>query len=425
MIAKLVATVPMAREILRQLDSSIATLPADHRPGWTLSHALSKNDENSDNNIWQSRFNEAAFSQPICTAVQIILVDLLRAAGAKFHAVIDAAHAAGFLTARDAIRIAYYRGFFATKLAVGLGGKTLAVGTSLEDAEELCQLHDFTGKLSVAAHNAPSSVTLSGDAEAVVRAEAVFLEEKKFARVLRVDTAYHSHNMMVCAEAYLGGSNRVRSPSSLQPPEGDGTLPQWFSSVYGGQQVSSSTGQGLGGQYWVDNMTKPVLFYTAIQTCLTAATFGTNTIMGVVEVGPHPALQAPATESIHQVCGKDLPYSGTPRRGQDDAESFSNVSEYLWTRFVPNCVNLGRFQEASCVYSTTSRLWNHDRVLWAESRLVKLFSKNPGRPHDLLGLDMAEGTVEEMRWRNVLKINELKWLAGHPLQGQIAFPATV
>ncbi|GKT90332.1 lovastatin nonaketide synthase [Colletotrichum tofieldiae] len=440
--AKLVATVPMAREILRLLDSSIATLPADHRPDWTLTHALSKNDENSDNNIWQSRVNEAAFSQPLCTAVQIILVDLLHAAGVKFHAVVGhssgeiaAAYAAGFLTARDAIRIAYYRGFFATKLAVGLGGKMLAVGTSLEDAEELCQLHDFAGKLSVAAHNAPSSVTLSGDAEAVVRAEAVFLEEKKFARVLRVDTAYHSHHMMVCAEAYLAALTEC-GVQALQPAEGDGTLPQWFSSVYGGQQVSSSTEQGLGGQYWVDNMTKPVLFYTAIQTCLTAATFGTNTIMGVVEVGPHPALQAPATESILQVCGKDLPYSGTLRRGQDDAESFSNVLGYLWTRFGPNCVNLGRFQEAfhqaSSSHDSSMRVlhnlpaypWNHDRVLWAESRLAKLFSKNPGRPHDLLGLDMAEGTVEEMRWRNVLKINELKWLAGHSLQGQIVFPAT-
>ncbi|KAJ0315623.1 hypothetical protein COL5a_011935 [Colletotrichum fioriniae] len=436
--ANLIATVPMAREILRQLDSSLAALPADHRPDWTLLHALSpKNDENDGNgDIWQSRVNEAAFSQPLCTAVQIVLVDLLHAAGVKFRAVVGhssgeiaAAYAAGFLTATDAIRIAYYRGFFATKLAVGLGGKMVAVGTSLEDAEELCQLDDFAGKLSVAAHNAPSSVTLSGDAEAVIQAESVFLEEKKFARVLRVNTAYHSHHMMVCADAYLAALTEC-GVKVQQPAEGNA---MWFSSVFDGQQVSSSTklGQSLSGQYWVDNMTKPVLFYTAIESCLTAATFDTNAIMGVLEVGPHPALQAPATESILQVCGKELPYSGTLRRGQDDVESFSQALGYLWTRFGPGCVNLGRFQEACQQQSSSSVLhdlpsypWNHDRVLWAESRLAKLFSKNPGRPHDLLGLDMAEGTVEEMRWRNVLKINELKWLAGHSLQGQIVFPAT-
>ncbi|KAK1499284.1 hypothetical protein CCUS01_00006 [Colletotrichum cuscutae] len=435
--ANLVATVPMARGILLQLDSSLGALPVDHRPDWTLTHALSpKNDENNgDDDIWQSRVNEAAFSQPLCTAVQIILVDLLRAAGVKFRAVVGhssgeiaAAYAAGFLTATDAIRIAYYRGLFATKLAVGLGGKMVAVGTSLEDAEELCQLDDFAGKLSVAAHNAPSSVTLSGDAEAVVQAESVFLEEKKFARVLRVNSAYHSHHMMVCADAYLAALTdcgvRVQ-----QPAEGEALL---FSSVFDGQQVSTSTelGQGLGGQYWVDNMTKPVLFYTAIESCLTAATFDTNAIVGVMEVGPHPALQAPATESILQICGKELPYSGTLRRGQDDAEAFYQALGYLWTRFGPACVNLGRFQQACqrqsspVLHDLPSYPWNHDRVLWAESRLAKLFSKNPGRPHGLLGLDMAEGTVEEMRWRNVLKINELKWLAGHSLQGQIVFPAT-
>ncbi|KAK2024500.1 hypothetical protein LX32DRAFT_705488 [Colletotrichum zoysiae] len=385
--ANLVATVPMAREIL---------------------HGL-----------WQSRVNEAAFSQPLCTAVQIVLVDLLRAAGVRFHAVVGhssgeiaAAYAAGFLTARDAIRVAYYRGFFATKLAVGLRGKMLAVGTSLEDAEELCRVDEFAGKLSVAAHNAPSSVTLSGDAEAVAQAEAVFLEEKKFARILRVNTAYHSHHMLVCADAYAAALAEC-GVQALQPAEGgDGTLPRWFSSVYSGQQVSGDAALGLGGQYWVDNMTRPVLFYTAIEACLTSAattTSGSNTIMGVVEVGPHPALQAPAAESILKVCGKELPYSGTLRRGQNDAESFSQTLGHLWTRFGPDCVNLGRFQKACqqppsfmrVLHDLPSYPWNHDRVLWAESRLARLFSKNPGRPHDLLGLDMAEGTVEEMRWRNM------------------------
>ena len=63
-----------------------------------------------------SRIAEAALFQPLCTAIQVVLVDLLRAAGIKFAAVvghssveIGAAYAAGFLTAKDAIQVAYYR----------------------------------------------------------------------------------------------------------------------------------------------------------------------------------------------------------------------------------------------------------------------------------------------------------------------------
>jgi acyl transferase domain-containing protein len=87
------------------------------------------------------------------------LVDLLRAAGVKFQAVVGhssgeiaAAYAAGFITAWDANRIAYYRGFYANMAAgpAGEKGAMLAAGTSFEDASELCQVDDFDGRICVA-----------------------------------------------------------------------------------------------------------------------------------------------------------------------------------------------------------------------------------------------------------------------------------
>jgi malonyl CoA-acyl carrier protein transacylase len=57
-----------------------------------------------------SRVNEAEISQPLSTTIQILLVYVLRAAKVKFTDVIghssgeiSALHAAGFLTAKDAI----------------------------------------------------------------------------------------------------------------------------------------------------------------------------------------------------------------------------------------------------------------------------------------------------------------------------------
>jgi acyl transferase domain-containing protein len=102
--AKLFAANPLARSILDHLDTSLATLPVHFRPTWTLAEVLCTNSNQS--------VAKAEISQPICTAVQITLVDLLRSAGVEFKAVVGhssgeiaAAYAAGYLSAEDAIRI--------------------------------------------------------------------------------------------------------------------------------------------------------------------------------------------------------------------------------------------------------------------------------------------------------------------------------
>ncbi|KAJ3504570.1 hypothetical protein NM208_g16319 [Fusarium decemcellulare] len=153
-----------------------------------------------------SRVGEAVMSQPLCTALQVLLVDLLDKAGVGFAAVvghssgeIGAAYAAGFISAFDAIRIAYYRGLVGEKVP---RGAMLAVGTSWEDAHDLAQLRAFRGRLTVAAHNSSASVTISGDTDAIAHAKKVFDEEKKFARLLKVEKAYHSHHMLPCGDAY-------------------------------------------------------------------------------------------------------------------------------------------------------------------------------------------------------------------------------
>ena len=59
--------------------------------------------------------DESTISHPLKTAVQIILIDLLRSASFHFDAVIGhsggevgAAYAAGYLTASNALCVAYY-----------------------------------------------------------------------------------------------------------------------------------------------------------------------------------------------------------------------------------------------------------------------------------------------------------------------------
>ncbi|KAL4902785.1 hypothetical protein BDW74DRAFT_186745 [Aspergillus multicolor] len=420
---QLLSALPLARKTVEELDASLASLPSYHRPSWTLANVLADS---------TAPVSEASLSQPLCTAVQIILVDLLRAAGVKFHAVVGhssgeiaAAYAAGFVNAWDAIRIAYYRGYYA-KLAAGPAGERgamLAAGTSFEDASELCHIDDFDGRICVAAHNSPTSVTLSGDIDAVNQAQGVLEEEEKFARVLKVDTAYHSAHMAKCSASYLTALRNCKI--QVQEPMPDAA--HWFSSVRDGQAISSP--DGLDGEYWVQNMVQPVLFCEAVQACLTSD-LGSAINCGV-ELGPHPALQGPAKECILAAADREMPYTGTLTRGKSSATAFSDALGFLWSRFGPAAVNLGAFQRTN--YSDTPSTmvrgfptypWTHDRGYFAESRLIKTFHNHPMPFHDLLGIQTADGATEEWRWRNILKMEELKWLSGHSLQGQVVFPAT-
>lgn len=282
--AELIRSSEFVRRRLQELDGALATLPAADRPTWKIADQLLLDAKSS-------RITEAALSQPLCTAVQVVLVDLLRSAGIIIRSVvghssgeIGAAYAANFINARDAIRIAYYRGLYA-KLSggsTGQKGAILAVGTSLEDATEVIELDAFAGRVAVAAHNSPASVTLSGDADAIAEVKVVFEEEKKFARLLKVDTAYHSHHMLACGDAYVNALrackvevNRNRDPSVT-----------WYSSVTGGEVKEPTT--LLQDLYWRDNMVHRVSFYEAV----TAAARAEKPTLAI-EIGPHAALKGP------------------------------------------------------------------------------------------------------------------------------------
>lgn len=197
------------RDSINQMQKSLDELPEP--PTWSLIEQLSAPSQTS-------RVHEAAISQPLCTAIQVALVDVLRAAGVSFSAVvghssgeIGAAYAAGYLDASDAIRIAYYRGVYA-KLAQGpqgQRGKMMAVGLSLEQANALCSDLDISlGNICVAASNSRLSCTLAGDADAVDEAQRQLEARGTFARLLKVDTAYHSHHMQPCAAPYLESMRR-------------------------------------------------------------------------------------------------------------------------------------------------------------------------------------------------------------------------
>ncbi len=67
----------------------------------------------------------------------------------------------------------------------------------------LCADRQFLGQVTIAAFNPPNTVTLSGDAGAIVELGVIQKALAKFARILKADTAYHSHHMVPCPAAYI------------------------------------------------------------------------------------------------------------------------------------------------------------------------------------------------------------------------------
>jgi hybrid polyketide synthase/nonribosomal peptide synthetase ACE1 len=421
--AELLESLLLVKDCITRLDRSLQELPTEHRPVWSLREEILKDSRTS-------RIGEAAFSQPLCTAIQIALVQLLTAANLNFTAVVGhssgeiaAAYAAGYLNEGDAIRIAYYRGWslqYANDRD-GPKGAMIAAGTSFKDAKELCGMPSLENRVCVAASNSSASVTLSGDADAIDEVREILEDEKKFARLLKVDKAYHSHHMLACAAPYIAAIRNCGITIQSRPSGS----PTWISSVYG--ENIDEVNDSLADTYWSNNMINPVLFSQAVTYAVGVA----GPFDMALEVGPHPALKGPAMQTIQEVSGQTLPYAGTLNRGKNDREIFSSALGSSWVALGSSVVDFARFENKATQNTQSPELlkgipsysWDHDRIYWHESRSSLAFRTEKEHFHPLLGVKCPDGTDKKLRWRNYLHPREISWLAHHQVQGQMVFPA--
>lgn len=149
-----------------------------------------------------SKIGDASFSQPICAAVQIAIVDLLREWGLKPEATIGhsagelaAAYAARLITAEDTIISAYLRGVHATLNQEP--GTMMAVALSAGDAEKLLVENGISSTDAVVACiNSPNSITLSGKPEPMDALHKLLKQREILCKKLPTGgRAYHSPSM--------------------------------------------------------------------------------------------------------------------------------------------------------------------------------------------------------------------------------------
>lgn len=231
--------------------------------------------------------------------------------------------------------------------------------------------------------------------------------------------------MAPCADSYLKSLNACGVTGSTG--NADCT---WVSSVYGsGSPFTSNT---LPNQYWVDNMTQPVLFAPALDLGI----FKYGPFSSVLEVGPHPALKSPATETLFS-CSKDKPskqpsYHGTLSRRQDSVVAVSTALGFLWENGLCSTLDFDAYRLAwyGSSYSQPQSVpdlptyqWDHQHVLLREPRLSKRFLTEPVGAYEFLGTQEPESTDGNLIFRNVIGLRSFHWLRGHQIQGQFILPA--
>ncbi|KAI1471785.1 ketoacyl-synt-domain-containing protein [Daldinia caldariorum] len=406
------------RNAIRDLDVILRS--CRHPPTWTLEEQIL-----AEGN--KSLVDTAAVSQPLCTALQIGLVKLLRSLGITFHTVIGhssgeiaAAYVAGRLSSHDAILISYYRGYVAHLAgnADGQKGGMLAAGMSEAEALEFCETPLFKGRLQVAANNASSSVTLSGDVEAIKLAHDQLTKDHKFSRPLRVDSAYHSFHMTKPGAKYI---EALQDSDIDQDKQGNGVV--WISSVHG----RNMNGEKLDIDYWKDNMVKMVRFHNATLNAISQQ----GPFDCALEIGPHPALKGPFMQTATPL-GSNILYFSPLDRSKNDKLAFSDLIGALWSHYGTRGADLGayiNFSLSTDVLDTPlidlpTYPWDHSQIYHRESRISRQFHYKSGAPHELLGVRTRDDNEHELRWRNMLRAEKLPWVEHHSFQGHALLPAS-
>lgn len=156
------------------------------------------------------RISKPEFSQPLCTALQIALVDLLKSWNITPVAVlghssgeIAAAYATGMLSLESACRVAYHRGRLAGKLAISSSGAMMSVNISEEALPAYIEKVTLEINVHIACVNSPQNITISGEESDMDILQTYLDEDGIFARKLNTGVAYHSSAMEAISMEYL------------------------------------------------------------------------------------------------------------------------------------------------------------------------------------------------------------------------------
>lgn len=378
-----------------------------------------------------SKLDNPALSQPICTVLQIALVDLLAIWQIWPSSVIGhssgeiaAAYCAGGLSRESAYKIAYYRGLLAARIGTDAqdSGAMLSVALSaLEAGPYLATVARQypTAEIAIGCLNSPKNTTITGNERSIDALKAILDREKKFARKLKVGVAYHSRSMnKVGAEYELLIKDLV--PGQCQNPTQ--TLPVMYSSVTGQRIEIEQLSQA---SYWVENMVSKVNFLGALTqlcTSLRKGLQGKYSMDLLIEIGPHAALRRPIKDTLDTIATSSaVDYDSALLQGISASRTIMEMVGRLYCKgYQLDLIAVNspgkKTSQLSMLTDIPGYPFNHSQSYWLESRLSKDFRFRKHGRHELLGTPSSDWNPFEAKWRNIIKVDENPWIRDHTVR---------
>ncbi|MGY3248909.1 acyl transferase domain-containing protein/acyl carrier protein [Streptomyces sp. TE4109] len=384
---QLLDTDEVFRDAVTRCDQAIRSIA-----GWSLIEEM-KADEAG------SRMGETWLAQPANFAVQVGLAAMWRHYGVRPDAVVGhstgevaAFYEAGVYSLEDAVKVVMHR----SRLQQKLTGTGTMLAVSLPEDEAQARVAAFGDRVSVAAVNSPSAVTLAGDRDALAELADQLHAEQIFAKFLAVQVPYHSAGMEAIKDELLASLDDLAPRAATVP-------------LYLTGQEGTAHGSELDASYWWKNVRHRVRFRSAVDR-LAADGYGL-----FLEIGPHPVLG----HSIRECLGdrgaavRTLP---SIRRQENEPERFAASLAELHNLGVS--IDWDTLHPAGTPVVLPRYPWRRDRY-WTEPAPVAQVRLGH-TDHPLLG---RRTTDTEPTWDSALDTERLPYLDDHRIQSTVVFPA--
>jgi acyl transferase domain-containing protein/NADPH:quinone reductase-like Zn-dependent oxidoreductase/NAD(P)-dependent dehydrogenase (short-subunit alcohol dehydrogenase family)/acyl carrier protein len=355
--------------------------------GWSILEELQKNEQNS-------LMDNPVIAQVSNYVIQVGITQMMKSWGVEPELIVGhsigevaAAYVSGALTLEEGLLVAYYRS--SIQASQINKGTMLAVGISEDEAIEI--LAPFKNKISIAAINGPQSLTLAGTREDLEMIIAILDQKNIFNRFLKVNIAYHSHQMDALENQVLDTLKFLKPKRSKL------------------EQLSTVTGKALNdtpmdAKYWWRNIRQPVLFGDAIQETIEG---GCNLF---VEIGPHPVLRSFVKENLRlmQIEGECL--SSLNRKKTE----MTSLLDCLCALFVSGYT----FKALGGKYIPLPTYPWQKKAYWIESEESVQYRLSASG-HTMLSRRVKS---PNLTWQVEVNQNFFPWLDDHKIDGTIVFP---
>ncbi|KAL9112718.1 MAG: hypothetical protein Q9227_003021 [Pyrenula ochraceoflavens] len=420
------------RQSLENADSFFRELGSD----WSLFDELHQPDT-------CSRLSRPEYGQPITTALQIAVVDLMLDWGVAPVSVVGhssgeiaAAYCAGAISRETAWALSWFRGVVSAEVASGSDGTMLSVSLSDSAISHYFDPDvnsDSKHYAAIACINSPQDVTVSGARAKINSLHATFEAAGIPARQLKVEAAYHSQRMENAAAEY---KKKIECLFSGFYSELKGT--KMFSSVLGREVSAKDLNTST---YWMKSLKQPVRFADAVRIMMLPTEQGissskenvfANRPNHLIEIGPHSSLKEYVRKILHQ--SKEHVSTGYSPVIVRKVNALDTILAVAGRMFCMGCpIDLVKVQKhGSFGYKPTMCVdlppypFNHSREYWLEGPQSKAFRFRRHKYHELLGWRVSDpqSPGRESRWQNTISLLETPWISDHRVNNTVVFPGS-